>query len=255
MTPNTSVTRKCCSSHASSQRIPRHLVLEQHGMRRLHPQEFVRRMSCRQRHGHVPGGLRAHDEGTDGVGSICYEDQVVCSNEQHHHCWHQTLLLRGRLFQPCFEQQNPRRLLQSDMGCDDFIRKNMCVDAPCRSTELTAASPSAMKINVLTEVQRAPPVDAPIASVCGSVRGGSHTARTFPGAENSRRDRCCVALTWVPGGSRKLLCWSSHARPVHCPILCWSVWRQFHGCKDAPLQSHSWPTTRKVGSVGRQVVP
>ena len=26
------------------------------------------------------------------------------------------------------------------------------------------------------------------------------------------------------------LCRSSHARPILCPILCWSIWRQFHWC-------------------------
>ena len=35
--------------------------------------------------------------------------------------------------------------------------------------------------------------------------------------------------------------------------LCWSIWRQFHWCKSAPLQTHSWPKTRKrVGRVGRR---
>ena len=39
---NASVAQKCCSSHSSSQRNPRHSCPEQHGMRREHPQEFVR---------------------------------------------------------------------------------------------------------------------------------------------------------------------------------------------------------------------
>ena len=80
-----SVTRKWCSSQACSQRIPRHLVPEQHGMRRLHPHVCVRRCRVVKRHEYGPGGL--HDEGTDGVSSIGSEDQRGCSTSQHHpHC-------------------------------------------------------------------------------------------------------------------------------------------------------------------------
>ena len=71
-------------------RNPHHLVAEEQGRRRLHPQEFVRRMSCRQRQ--VPGGRGEHDEGTNGVSSIGDEDQGGCSTRQHHpHCRRQTL--------------------------------------------------------------------------------------------------------------------------------------------------------------------
>ena len=62
-------------------------------------------------------------------------------------------------------------------------------------------------------------------------------------------------LTLVPGGSRNLLCRSSHMRSILSPILCWSIWQQFHGC--APLQSHSWPETREGwegGSTGPMTV-
>ena len=82
---------------------------------------------------------------------------------------------------------------------------------PCRSAELTAASPSAMKINVVApwtmssallqaEVQRAPPVDAPNTSVCGSGRGGYHTAR-------SGQKPC------APGGTK-------FVNPNRCPLPC-----------------------------------
>ena len=57
MAPNASVARKCCSSHVFSQRNPRHLFPEQHGMRRLHPQEFVRQFCVVERHEHVPRGF------------------------------------------------------------------------------------------------------------------------------------------------------------------------------------------------------
>ena len=69
------------------------------------------------------------------------------------------------LFQPCVQQPT-------------ILSARTSASMSCRSAELTAASPSAMKINVPAEVQQAPPVDAPNASVCGSVRGGSHTVRS-----------------------------------------------------------------------------
>ena len=92
------------------------------------------------------------------------------------------------LFQPRFQQQNPRRLFQSDMEWDDFFRKNMCVDACC-SAELTATSPSAMKINVvaprtmssallLPKFNELLLLTRPTLPCAGSVRGGSHTARS-----------------------------------------------------------------------------
>ena len=76
------------------------------------------------------------------------------------------------------------------MECDDFIRKNMCVDAMSLSgtdggisigdDDQCGCSPDNVVSVAPAEVGRAPPVDAPNASVCGSVRGGSHTARSGP---------------------------------------------------------------------------
>ena len=49
--------RKCCSSQSFSQQNSRHLFPERHGMRRLHPTEFVCRCRVVKRHKYVPGGL------------------------------------------------------------------------------------------------------------------------------------------------------------------------------------------------------
>ena len=101
-----------------------------------------------------------------------------------------------------FQQQNPRRLFQSDMECDDLIRKNMCVDAMSLSgtdggisigdEDQCGCSLDSVVSVAPAEVQRAPPVDALNASVCVCSRRVPNCEERPP-AVYSRRDRCCVA--------------------------------------------------------------
>ena len=44
-------------------------------------------------------------------------------------------------------------------------------------------------------------------------------------------------------------CRSSHARPIHSPILCWSVWGQFHCCS-LHRSSHTLGQKQKRGLGG-----
>ena len=79
----------------------------QHGVRRLHLQEFVRQRCVVTRHVHVPGGLSVHDEGNDGVSSICDGDDGGCSQTGTSSLSAPDTSVTGKFFQ--FLQQNPRQ--------------------------------------------------------------------------------------------------------------------------------------------------
>ena len=135
-----------------------------------------------------------------------------------------------------FQQQNPRRLFQSDMECDDLISKNMCVDAMSPSgtdggisisdEDQCGCSLDSVVSVAPAEVQRAPPVDAPNASVCGSVRGGSHTARSGQEPYTQEGPILCCGSAVSSGKPRVPYC---EKRPGAAHS------RRDQGCKSNPL--------------------
>ena len=78
---------KCCSSQAFSQRIPRHLVPEQPGMRRVHPQVCVRQCRVLKRHEYDPEGYeRTTKERAASTPSAMKIKAVVPTSRHHLHC-------------------------------------------------------------------------------------------------------------------------------------------------------------------------
>ena len=76
---NASVARQCRFQPPESTSFPSRATW----MRRWHPQEIIRWMSCRHRHGHVPRGFWTYDEGNDQVSFIYDKDQCGCSTRRN----------------------------------------------------------------------------------------------------------------------------------------------------------------------------
>ena len=122
-----------CAEVLSRPRFSQRLLFPD-GTRSLQPQEYIRQCRVVQRHEHVPQGLRAHDEGTDGVGSIHDKDQGGRSTRRkHHHVCAKHFHCYEVLFLPSFTSKEASEFrdtsLQSKMKCDVYIRTKSYANA------------------------------------------------------------------------------------------------------------------------------